>query len=185
MSNPNTERDERVTNNSDEGRIAQIRKRQNNRATNWWDVHGRSMIADIDFLLTLLDRSAAGDSGTLVDVEEVIKLVDVCTCGSGPEFRSVAMRYHPASCQSHMATLIRALPTYSATDAATRMREACVGKVKDYRLKCEQTGVDLADKEDESSQRMYWRADGAADALEIVEGELSSLTLDTETERHE
>jgi len=62
-------------------------------------------------------------------------------------------------------------------DASTSMRSACIEKVKEYRLKCEQTGVDLSEKEDESSQRMYWRADGAADALEIVERELESVSI--------
>jgi hypothetical protein len=56
------------------------------------------------------------------------------------------------------------------------MREAAE-IAKDYRLRCEQTGCDLADKEDESSQRMYWRADGASDALEIIEGQIKDAAI--------
>lgn len=63
------------------------------------------------------------------------------------------------------------------------MRDLCIEKVKNYRLKCEETGTKLSDSEDESSQRMYWRADGAADALETVERELQSLTLDQVEEK--
>lgn len=54
--------------------------------------------------------------------------------------------------------------------------EEAANRLKDYRLRCEQTGCELADKEDESSQRMYWRADGASDALETVEQEIRALT---------
>jgi hypothetical protein len=50
----------------------------------------------------------------LIDREAAIRLINVCTCGSGPEFRPVAMRYHTGNCQTHLATMIRALP--SVTD---------------------------------------------------------------------
>lgn len=51
----------------------------------------------------------------LVDREVAARIVDICNCGSGPEFRAVNMRYHALSCSTHLATLIRALPPYATT----------------------------------------------------------------------
>ncbi len=41
-------------------------------------------------------------------VKELIDVVDVCTCGSGPEFRDVNLRFHSANCSKHTATMLRA-----------------------------------------------------------------------------
>jgi hypothetical protein len=47
--------------------------------------------------------------------------------------------------------------------------------LRDYMEKCEQTGCDLAEKTDEVSERMYWRCDGAADAIEHLINEVLAL----------
>ena len=40
--------------------------------------------------------------------------------------------------------------------------------VDEYRYECERTRMKFAEATDETSERIYWRADGASDALEIV-----------------
>lgn len=60
-------------------------------------------------------------------------------------------------------------------DAKARDAEECKRIVLDYMAQCEQTGCDLSEKEDEISKRMYWRANGAADALEIVAQKIDEL----------
>ena len=66
-------------------------------------------------------RAAA--EGDLISREEVLKVVDVCTCGSGPEFRAVNMRYHAIGCSTHIATLIRSLPTAPAVGGVPEWRD--------------------------------------------------------------
>jgi hypothetical protein len=51
--------------------------------------------------------NAAQESGWRAGVEAAAKLLDVCNCGSGPEFRSVNMRHHIVTCSIHLATIIR------------------------------------------------------------------------------
>lgn len=73
----------------------------------------------------------------------------------------------------------------SALEAAERRgaeveRAATVNILTEYMLTCEGTGCKLAEAEDETSVNMYWRADGAADALEHLIGILRSRST-TET----
>jgi hypothetical protein len=53
--------------------------------------------------------NSAIDAAVAGERERLIKEIDYCTCGSGPEWRSVNMRYHQAGCQVFVATMIRAL----------------------------------------------------------------------------
>lgn len=62
----------------------------------------------------------------LVRRADVVQMLDVCTCGSGPGFRPVGMRYHAATCQTHLATFARALPAATtSTPAAQPETEKC------------------------------------------------------------
>lgn len=47
--------------------------------------------------------------------------------------------------------------------------------MKAYIKQCEKTGCDLSEKTDETSNNMYWRADGAADALEAILQEILAM----------
>lgn len=40
--------------------------------------------------------------------------------------------------------------------------------IREYQMQCEETAAKLADDESETGQLMYWRADGASDALEAL-----------------
>lgn len=66
-------------------------------------------------LLTLDERKQIANALTSSDyrrgVEDALKAIDVCSCGSGPEFRPVDQRYHLASCSKNIATMARALLT--------------------------------------------------------------------------
>lgn len=53
--------------------------------------------------------TTARAEGEAVGLGWAAKVADVCTCGSGPEFRAVNMRYHATGCLMHIATMIRAL----------------------------------------------------------------------------
>lgn len=70
----------------------------------------RTLIAD------LLATPSGYTSGYAAAREEAAKVVDVCTCGSGPEFRPVNMRFHSNTCQKHLASLISALAATEETE---------------------------------------------------------------------
>jgi hypothetical protein len=53
-----------------------------------------------------------------------------------------------------------------------RERQSTEQLIADYMRRCEEAGSNLANSEDETSERMCWRADGAADALEHILQEL-------------
>ena len=112
-------------------------------------------IADIDVLLAALDSltgaeaaideagkvgqlmNAAQENGCRMGVEAAAKSVDICNCGSGPEFRPVDMRYHAATCSKHLATMIRTLIPVSYQEQNADQGEVdpdnapCVGKGHD------------------------------------------------------
>lgn len=115
---PNTERDERVTTNSDEERIAQIRERHCPMTHRECPTPKWQMRQDIDFLLSLLDRQAA-DHARPAGWQDAMQRADPCKVFITFETRE------------HAEAFLRGLqPAESANDAATRMREACVVKVK-------------------------------------------------------
>jgi hypothetical protein len=58
------------------------------------------------------------------------------------------------------------------TRGAERERESIIKRLEVYMRGCEETGCKLADSDDEVSSNMYWRADGASDALEFLIGEI-------------
>lgn len=139
------------------------------------------LTSDFDFLLEIVSPLLDSDSQAACKLEFEAKLLGFPNEEDRIKLCETCLRQAIAD---NFVIFSSGIPRQmQQPDAATRMRDLCVAKVRDYRLKCEQTGVQLADKEDEGSQRMYWRADGAADALEIMEGELSSLTLDQEQEK--
>lgn len=53
--------------------------------------------------------------------------------------------------------------------------ERCAKELDEYRRQCEQTATKLSEATDETNERMYWRADGASDALEALADRLRSL----------
>jgi hypothetical protein len=53
--------------------------------------------------------SEARVEGEAAGIERAAKAMDVCTCGSGPEFRAINMRHHVVCCLMHVATMIRTL----------------------------------------------------------------------------
>jgi len=111
--------------------------------------------SDIDVLLAALDSltgaeaaideagkvgqlmNAAQENGCRMGVEAAAKSVDICNCGSGPEFRPVDMRYHAATCSKHLATMIRTLIPVSYQEQNADQGEVdpdnapCVGKGHD------------------------------------------------------
>ncbi len=72
------------------------------------------ILSQIDNMVTAWNPAPAGD---LVSREEAAKVADICTCGSGPEWRSENMRYHAANCSKHIATMIRALPAHKEKES--------------------------------------------------------------------
>lgn len=106
-----------------EQQLKEIQERQRNRSTSKWDGHGRSMIKDIDFLLSLLDSQAAG--GDLNVLNEIRQ--------------RVADGYESASCRNVITVAALTLKdlhyVLSSHDGqfqrgATAMRSRCVEKVR-------------------------------------------------------
>lgn len=85
---------------------------------------------------------AAVEGDDLVSRAEVLKLVDACTCGSGPEWRSVGMRHHALNCQTYLATLIRAIPAAASSPAPAPTCDDCDAPLKDG--KCEACAIRFA-----------------------------------------
>lgn len=102
--------------------------REPERFRTWWANYDHEGLSLEDIATDAYWQGVESARSTTSDyrrgVEDALKAVDVCSCGSGPEFRPVDQRYHLASCSKNIATMARALLTTEDTAWACVWEEA-------------------------------------------------------------